>query len=114
MSDKDAAPVGEREAASNWYDANDPEKVRPIMKMDWPFIHSLVIEAFQAGAVYQRAQQPSAGVVMPDVDDLANFIRYTDGGHKMGAGALAERIVDWLSAPVAGLNGKEATNCEQR
>ena len=60
MSDKDkAAPVGEREAASNWYDANDPEKVRPIMKIDWPFIHSLVIGAFQAGAAYQRDQQPT-------------------------------------------------------
>ena len=47
------------------------------------------------------AAQSAALVKMPDVDDLANFIRFTDGNHKMGAGALAERIVDWLSAPSA-------------
>jgi hypothetical protein len=47
--------------------------------------------------------QPSRQQGVPDVDDLANFIRYTDGNHKMGASALAERICDWLAntpAPV--------------
>lgn len=33
-----------------------------------------------------------------DVDALAQFIRQIDGDNRMGAGALAERIVEWLSA----------------
>ena len=35
---------------------------------------------------------------MPDVDALAQFIREVDGSHQLGAGALAERIVEWLAA----------------
>jgi len=34
----------------------------------------------------------------PDVDALAQFIREIDGKHQLGAGALAERIVEWLAA----------------
>lgn len=33
-----------------------------------------------------------------DVDLLAQFIRKIDGNNSMGAGALAEKIIDWLSA----------------
>ena len=34
----------------------------------------------------------------PDVDALAQLIREIDGKHQLGAGALAERIVEWLAA----------------
>ena len=34
----------------------------------------------------------------PDVDALAQFIREVDGKHQLGAGVLAERIVEWLAA----------------
>ena len=33
----------------------------------------------------------------PDVDQLAQFIRKVDGRNEMGAGALAEKIVEWLA-----------------
>lgn len=36
--------------------------------------------------------------VVPEIDELAQFIRTTDGRHDMGAGRLAEKIVEWLSA----------------
>jgi hypothetical protein len=35
---------------------------------------------------------------VPDVDALAQEIRRVDGNNTMGAGALAEHIVEWLSA----------------
>lgn len=34
-----------------------------------------------------------------DIDDLAQIIRQVDGNHDMGAGALAEAILDRLPAP---------------
>lgn len=40
--------------------------------------------------------QPAPSV--PKVDALAQFIREIDGRHELGAGALAERIVEWLAA----------------
>ena len=36
---------------------------------------------------------------MIDVDDLAQIIRHVDGNHDLGAGALAEAILDHLPAP---------------
>lgn len=39
---------------------------------------------------------------VPDVDALAQFIRQIDGGNSMGAGALAERISEWLVAQTKG------------
>ena len=35
---------------------------------------------------------------VPDVDALAQLIREIDGKHQLGAGALAERIVEWFAA----------------
>ena len=32
------------------------------------------------------------------MDALAQFIREIDGDNRLGAGALAERIVEWLAA----------------
>lgn len=40
--------------------------------------------------------QPAPSV--PGVDALAQFIREIDGDNRLGAGALAERIVEWLAA----------------
>jgi hypothetical protein len=38
---------------------------------------------------------------VPDVDELAQHIRWLNGGNKkMGAGALAEKLVDWLRSRV--------------
>ena len=31
-----------------------------------------------------------------DVDDLAQFIRTVNGDNKMGAGMLAEKIIEWM------------------
>lgn len=36
----------------------------------------------------------------PTADELARFIRVIDGSNSLGAGQLAERIVDWMSAGV--------------
>ena len=33
---------------------------------------------------------------VPDVDELAQHIRWLNGSNKTGAGALAEKLVDWL------------------
>lgn len=35
---------------------------------------------------------------VPDVDELAQQIRRLDGSHSMGAGALAEKLVEWMRA----------------
>lgn len=42
------------------------------------------------------AARAAARTAAPDVDQLANFIREVDGNHSMGAGTLAEKIVEWL------------------
>jgi hypothetical protein len=44
----------------------------------------------------QKGSAPQPAV--PDVDALAQEIRRVDGNNTMGAGALAEHIVEWLSA----------------
>ena len=38
-------------------------------------------------------------VAEPDADKLAQFIRQIDGDNRMGAGALAEHICEWLAKP---------------
>lgn len=35
---------------------------------------------------------------VPEVDELAQHIRWLNGSNKMGAGALAEKLVDWLQS----------------
>lgn len=49
---------------------------------------------------YARAAQEQAASC-PDVDKLANFIRSIDGNHTLGAGALAEKIAEYLSTAPA-------------
>jgi hypothetical protein len=51
-------------------------------------------------ALLKAAEAPQAqpAAAVPDIDALAQFIRKVDGTHHMGAGALAERIVEWLLA----------------
>ena len=46
------------------------------------------------GWVETKDHSGGAGVVLPDVDVLAQIIRTVDGNHSLGAGALAERIID--------------------
>ncbi|WP_110947066.1 hypothetical protein [Pseudomonas bohemica] len=41
--------------------------------------------------LYRHPQRP---VVLPDVDKLAEIIRRVDGSHSLGAGSLAEKILD--------------------
>jgi hypothetical protein len=61
----------------------------------WPFAEELrnILSA-----------QPAVSGLVPDVDDLSNFIRGIDGSNKMGAGALAERICDWIASPPSHLS----------
>jgi len=42
-------------------------------------------------------KEPVAGAVLPPVDELSNIIRTVDGTHSLGAGELAERILDALT-----------------
>jgi hypothetical protein len=56
------------------------------------------------GLVYELLAQPIVSGLVPDVDDLSNFIRGIDGSNKMGAGALAERICDWIASPPSHLS----------
>ncbi len=49
---------------------------------------------------------------VPDVDALAQFIRMTDGAHQMGAGALAERICEWLRSAPTAAQGPECETCD--
>lgn len=54
----------------------------------------------EAEAPCQKAAPAGAATQAPaeraDVDRLAQFIRQIDGRHDMGAGALAEKIIEWL------------------
>jgi hypothetical protein len=55
----------------------------------------------------ERTSEASAGRSareVPDVDALANFIRYIDGTNKMGASTLAEWIVEWMRSSPAALS----------
>lgn len=45
------------------------------------------------------AASPVPAQAVPDVDALAQYIRSIDGQNSLGAGALAERIVEWMEAP---------------
>ena len=60
------------------------------------------VYCFQAGAAYQRAQQPSAGVVMPERKDHETYYD-ADEYRKDGWSAYIDEF--------ARLNGKEV-NCE--
>lgn len=86
------APVaaqGEREAIPTWQERCDQGKECSISKAKEDEIADL-------RAALAAKVQP---VAVPDVDWLANVIRSVDGNHKMGAGALAEKIVQALAAP---------------
>ena len=42
------------------------------------------------------SEQERGKPVVVSVDELANHIRVVDGNHSLGAGALAEKIVEFL------------------
>jgi len=49
--------------------------------------------------VYTAPVAPKEAGPELNVDDLSNFIRRIDGNHTMGAGALAEHILEYLAFP---------------
>lgn len=55
-----------------------------------------------------EAREEGRKEVVPDVDWLANVIRAVDGAHTLGAGALAEKIIEAMlaAAPSPALNAK--------
>lgn len=71
--------------------------------------HHLIADGFRSGADWMRREiaglgplyrRPAAQAVkLPDVDHLAQIIRQVDGNHSLGAGALAEKILEALNAP---------------
>lgn len=52
-----------------------------------------------AAMLIAAPQNPAASVALPDVDWLSNVIRRIDGKHSLGAGALAEGIVEAMRNP---------------
>jgi hypothetical protein len=46
----------------------------------------------------RQADAAAGAPEMPNVDDLAQEIRRVDGGHSLGAGALAEQLMPFLCA----------------
>lgn len=55
--------------------------------------HFRIMEALRAAL----AETPSVDALIA-VDDLANIIRTVDGSHTLGAGELAEKIIDAIRA----------------
>lgn len=85
-------------------------RIGPVLWIGPPPQGEHLMTVSQHRRIIAAAPNASEGrevVPLPDVDDLANFIRHTDGNHRMGTGALAERIVDWLSAPDAALSAAQ-------
>lgn len=58
-------------------------------------------EAMRAALSAALPHLGAAGVAVPDVDSLAQEIRRVDGNHSLGAGALAEALMPFLSAAIA-------------
>jgi hypothetical protein len=63
-------------------------------------IRGIAMQALGSELTFESiASQPGIpdGLAEPDVDWLASIIRSVDGNHKLGAGALAEKIVEALA-----------------
>jgi hypothetical protein len=60
----------------------------------WAGTMEMAWQVWQAGRASAQA--------VPSADALAQFIRTTDGAHSLGAGALAEKICEWLAAAPKG------------
>jgi ribA/ribD-fused uncharacterized protein len=58
-------------------------------------------EALIAAANDAAPQPVQPPATLPDVDELAQHIRWVNGSNKMGAGALAEKLLEWLQARTA-------------
>lgn len=93
-----ATPGGEREAVARIIRTmvsgphfTDPASIA-AHKQDLLLAADAILAALSRPA-------PVAGFT---VDDLAQEIRRVDGNHDLGAGALAEALMPFLSAPVAG------------
>ena len=81
LTDTDVARIFRRVYGGNRFDATE---------------RMFAAEIAAARDAQWQSTRLSGGV--PDVDDLAQFIRQIDGNHRMGAGALAEHICEWLTA----------------
>lgn len=75
-------------ADAHFISAANPETIRALLAR----LDSAEAERDQLRAELEKVR-------LPDVDDLAQFIRWVSGNNKMGAGVLAERITEWLAAP---------------
>jgi hypothetical protein len=56
------------------------------------------VKALSAAKDQQSAHLQAAGPAVPDIDWLSNVIRAANGSNSLGAGALAEKIVEALAA----------------
>jgi hypothetical protein len=61
----------------------------------------------------QVGSSATAVMACPDVDWLSNIIRAADGNHTLGAGALAEKIVEAIAAKAVLMNSKGIEHAEQ-
>jgi hypothetical protein len=73
--------------------------------------------AYNDACMYACGATPAATSVpegWPSVDEFAQHIRWMNGGNKMGAGALAEKLLEWLqsraAAPQPGAHGAGVPN----
>ncbi len=83
-----------REAAQQALEAlEDHAKQYPHMQKGYTVD---AITALRAALAQQDEPCPTQRKPVVSVDELANHIRVVDGNHSLGAGALAEKIVEFL------------------
>jgi hypothetical protein len=59
----------------------------------------------KAKAAVERAHGVQATPAWPTVDEFAQQIRWLNGSNKMGAGSLAEKLLEWLQSRADGVGG---------
>ena len=69
------------------------EALETLVPTKGPSVYNSARDALKV-ALAQQAEPVEPAVV--SVDELANHIRVVDGNHSLGAGALAEKIVEFL------------------
>jgi len=57
----------------------------------------LVWDKQSVRAIQEESYRAGMAAAVPDVDALAQIIRAVDGKHSLGAGALAEKIIEALA-----------------
>lgn len=97
-----ATPVVERQEPVAWFGSfGTTGNMHSRVTLDSPEIQKMEAEELKGQGFYMYADiplytSPPAPVAVADldVDQLALIIRTVDGNHSLGAGALAERILD--------------------